>query len=198
MEARDITAFVSRLIAPLSRRIALTVSRGVVKLVYDAFKMQGVQVELVADELQDQVEHFQEYGFTSHAKEGAEAVFLSVGGNRGHGIVVCVSDRRYRPVNMAEGDVCLFNEHGERVYLDNVADLVHLGAKAGAEFVALATKTQTEMNKIVSSVNALRTAISGWAPVAQDGGAALKAALTSWLAQTLTVNAPAATKVKGT
>ena len=35
-----------------------------------------------------------------------------------------------------------------------------------------------------SYIEDLRDAISGWTPVAQDGGAALKTALTTWLAQT--------------
>ena len=149
----DIASLVSRLIAPLARRVSLIVSRGVVTLVNDALKCQGLQVELVADELQDDVEHFQEYGFTHHPLAGAEVLFLSVGGVRSHGIVACVADRRYRPKNLGEGDVCLFTNLGERVYLDATGDLVNLGAKAGAEFVAQAQKTLDRLQAIVTGFN---------------------------------------------
>jgi phage baseplate assembly protein V len=150
MDATALTSFVNRLIAPLARRVAMTVSRGVVRIVYDAFKMQCVQVELVTDELQDNIEHFQEYGYTSHSLAGAEALFVSVGGNRGHGIIACITDRRYRPRDLGEGDVCLFTTAGERVYLDATADLVHLGARSGTAFVALATTTESRLSALES------------------------------------------------
>jgi hypothetical protein len=66
---------------------------------------------------------------------------------------------------------------------------VHLGGENGAEFVALATKVQNQLN-------ALKTAINGAVVVANDGGASLKStlmtALASWPASV------AASKVKAT
>ena len=173
---------VRRMIAPLAQRLRLMVSRGVVKVVNDALKCQGLQVELLSDELQDDVERFQEYGFTSTPFTDAEALFLSVGGNRSHGVVVCVTDRRYRPLSLNAGDVCLYTDNGERVYLDRDNDIVNIGAKAAADF--LATK---------SDIDDLQSAIDGWVPVPNDGGAALKTALAAWLAATL-----GTTKVKAT
>jgi len=41
---------------------------------------------------------------------------------------------------------------------------------------------QTELNKDKLLMQTLQTAINAWTPVAQDGGAALKAALVAWLA----------------
>ena len=152
----DIASLVSRLIAPLARRVSLIVSRGVVTLVNDALKCQGLQVELVADELQDDVEHFQEYGFTHHPFVGAEALFFSVGGVRSHGIIACVTDRRHRPLNLGEGDVCLYTDAGERVYLDRTGDIVNLGARTGAEFVAQAAKTLSRLQDIVTAFNSHR------------------------------------------
>lgn len=127
------------------------ISRGVVKVVNDSLKCQGLQVALLSDELQDDVERFQEYGFTSTPFTDAEALFLSVGGNRAHGIVVCVTDRRYRPKDLNAGDVCLYTDKGERVYLDRVNDIVHIGAKSGAEFIAQAAKTLSRLQDMVDA-----------------------------------------------
>lgn len=41
------------------------------------------------------------------------------------------------------------------------------------------------LNLIEEDINKLKTAIEGWVPVAQDGGSALKAAVTSWSGATL-------------
>lgn len=44
----------------------------------------------------------------------------------------------------------------------------------------------THLNTSENKINALISAITAWTPVAGDGGAALKAALTSWLASSIT------------
>lgn len=49
------------------------------------------------------------------------------------------------------------------------------------------TELTQRLNAIERDLNALKTAFSSWAPVAQDGGAALKAATGSWYSQTLAV-----------
>jgi phage baseplate assembly protein V len=189
---------VRRLVGNVKRKVQLVVARGVINRVNDALKCQGVQITLLADEVHDDVEHFQEYGFTSHAFTDAEGVHLSVGGNRAHGIVVCVHDRRYRPLNLGEGDVCLFTDKGERVYIESTADLVHLGAKSGAEFVALATKVLTELQKLETDINDLKTVFSGWVTVPNDGGAALKTAAAAWYGSPVSISSVAASKVKAT
>jgi phage baseplate assembly protein V len=145
------------------------IARGVIDRVNDALKCQGVQISLLADETRDNVEHFQEYGFTSHPLSGAEGLFLAVGANRSHGIVACVTDRRHRPLNMGEGDVCLYTDKGERVYIESIADIVHLGAKSGAEFVALANKVLTELQSVKSDFETLLLAVNNHSHAALGG-----------------------------
>ncbi len=144
-------AIAKRVVAPIAQKVRLAVSRGVVELVNDSLKCQSLQVSLLADEVQDEVEHFQEYGFTSVASQGAEALFLSVGGSRSHGIVACVTDRRIRPLDLLEGDVCLFTADGERVYIEKAADIVHLGAKVADDFLAKQTETEANDQDIVDA-----------------------------------------------
>jgi hypothetical protein len=44
---------------------------------------------------------------------GAEGLYLSIGGVRDDGVVICVSDRRHRPKELQDGETCLYNE-GEK------------------------------------------------------------------------------------
>ena len=100
----------------LRQMLQTVVSRAVVLLVNDIPKLQELQVSLYADETLDGVERFQQYGFASHPMPGAEAICLSLGGNRDHTVVIAVDDRRYR-LHVAEGEVALYDDMGNYVHL---------------------------------------------------------------------------------
>lgn len=108
-----------KLIAPLHRRIMLSIARGVVKVVDDSKGLQKVQITLLADEVADKLERVQQYGFTSKPKAGAEAVALFLGGNRDHGVVIAVDDRRYRLKGLADGEVALYTDTDSKIVLKN-------------------------------------------------------------------------------
>lgn len=110
----DLSVF-SRLLAPLARRIRLMTSRCVITLIDDAAKLQGAQVMLLADEVGDQVERFQNYGFTSVPKPGAEGIYLALGGDRKHGVLVAVDDRRFRLKSLADGEVAMYSDEGDSI-----------------------------------------------------------------------------------
>jgi phage baseplate assembly protein V len=101
----------------LSRRVAMTTTRGRMSLVDDKKKLQQVQVELLADETKDNVERFQQYGFTSVPLEGAEALCVFLSGGRDHGIVLSIDDRRYRLTDMKAGDVAIYNDTGAKIVI---------------------------------------------------------------------------------
>lgn len=107
----------SRLTAPLVRRIKLLVTRAVVKLVDPAQMMQSLQIEALAGEVLDNVEHFEPYGHTSHPLNGAEVLLFSVGGRRAHAIAGIVADRRYRLKNLAAGEVAIYTDEGDSIVL---------------------------------------------------------------------------------
>ena len=205
--SRGVPAAVIRAIqvvmAPTVRRVRLMVSRAVVEAVNDALKCQGLQVSLLAGEVKDGVEHFQEYGFTSHAPAGSEGVGLFVSGDRGHGIVVAVGDRRVRLKNLAQGEVAVYTDEGDKIHLkrgriieinggtrvDIVAGTeVRAGSSSATDFVALA-------QLVLDRLNALKTAFSNWTVVPNDGGAALKTLLTNLISAGWPQSV-AATKVK--
>lgn len=101
----------------LSRRVAMTTTRGRMALVDDKKKLQQVQVELLADETKDGVERFQQYGFTSVPLEGAEVLCVFLGGGRDHGVVLSIDDRRYRLTDLKAGDVAIYNDTGAKIVI---------------------------------------------------------------------------------
>jgi len=138
----------NKLIQPYARRIRLTVSRGIVRLVSDALKLQEVQIALLADETRDGVERFQNYGLTSVPLSGAEGVFLSVGGSRDHGIVIA----------MQAGEVALYDDQGQVIKLKRGKAIEITGCDTLTATCAVsATITAPKANIIASTKITLTT-----------------------------------------
>lgn len=108
---------INKMTAPTKRRVYLMISRAVVALVKDAFKMQELQIKGFAGETMEGVERFQQYGFTSVPHPGAEAVVLSIGGNRSHPVVIAVDDRRYRLKALEGGEVALYDDQDQKIHI---------------------------------------------------------------------------------
>ncbi|MEP9372622.1 phage baseplate assembly protein V [Mesorhizobium sp. KR1-2] len=102
----------ARLIAPTHRRIMHIVSRAKLTMVSDAEGLQRLQVSVLNGETRDNVERFQQYGFSSHPQAGAEVLMLSLGGSRDHPVIIAVDDRRTRPGGAAAGETEVYNDAG--------------------------------------------------------------------------------------
>lgn len=133
-------------IRDLSNRVMMMFARGVVRRVTDTNGRQQLQVELLKDELRDDIEHMQNYGFTSHAKGGDVAVAF-IGGNREQGIVLAVDDRRYRLV-LQPGEVAMYDDLGNKVEL--LRDMVKVTAAQHAEVQAPTIKLIGEIELVGS------------------------------------------------
>lgn len=96
--------------------LANVLARGVVALANSASKLQSLQLRLLAGEVKDGVEHLEPYGFTSCPKSGAEALAGFIGGDRSHGVVIMVSDRRFRLQGLKPGEVALYTDEGDRLH----------------------------------------------------------------------------------
>jgi phage baseplate assembly protein V len=114
---------VVRLVTPLARRVANLVSRAIVRKVDDAKKVQELQLDVLDGETRDEIERFQEYGFTSVPLDGAEAVVVFVGGRREHGLAIGVEDRRYRIGNLASGETAVYNHTGAKIVFKANGDI---------------------------------------------------------------------------
>lgn len=147
------------------------VSRATVAMTNAAAKMQALQLRLYAGEVRDAVEHFENYGITVRPLNGAEAVVLSVGGDRSSSVAICVADRRYRPTDLAPGEVCIYTHEGDRITLRN-------GRKIEVETLTLVANAEnsTTINSPSMSLNG-DVAISGHLDV--GAGAAVEGPLTN-------------------
>lgn len=108
----------------LLSRVMMMFGRGVLRGVKDSGARQQVQVELLKGEVRDDVEHMQNYGFTSHATGGDCAVAF-LGGNREQGIVLVVDDRRFR-LALQPGEVAIYDDLGNKIEL--LRDLIKVTA----------------------------------------------------------------------
>lgn len=153
MNASDLSRAVSILTAPLKRRVRLMLSKAVLKLIDDDKKCQQVQAQLYADELHDDVERFQEYGFSSVPDKDAEAIAASMGGERSHMVIIATEDRRYRPKGQKRGEVVLYTlQNGVRILLKEDGNIL-LGTDP-TEFVALANLVMARLNTLQSALDA--------------------------------------------
>lgn len=106
-----------RLLQPIRNRIMLMIARGVLKVTNDKGGLQASQITLLEDETRGGVERFQNYGFTSHPQAGADVLAVFLGGNRDHGIILCIDDRRYRMKALKGGEVAVYTDEGDYIYL---------------------------------------------------------------------------------
>lgn len=97
--------------------LKLVIGRARLTSVNDGGKRQLVQFEALKDEVKDAVERLQDYGMTSVPHDGAQVLFVSLGGNRDHPVVVVVDDPRYRPAGMQKGEVAIYTDEGDIIKL---------------------------------------------------------------------------------
>lgn len=133
-----VARLVTRLTAPLARRVRLLARRAVVRLVYDDPKLQELQLAIFSGEIRDRVERWQDYGYSSHPLPGAEAIVLALGGNTDHCAVIKVDDRRYRLTGLAEGEVAMYDDLGKAIHFKRDGSIHIYGA--GQLLVEAATK----------------------------------------------------------
>lgn len=107
----------NKLTEDMRQKVRLMVGRAILAAVSDGGAIQTAQAKCLADEIHDDVERVQEYGFTSVPLAGAEAVLVFPGGNRDHGLIIAVDDRRYRLKALANGEVALYDDLGQYVHL---------------------------------------------------------------------------------
>jgi len=110
----------------LGDRMGNVINRVTIDKTNDDPYMQEVQLRGYFNETQDEVEHFHPYGFSARVRppsqqgetqQKAEGVMVYVTGNRSHGLLIVVGDRRYRLNGLQEGEVALHDDQGHQVHL---------------------------------------------------------------------------------
>jgi len=110
-------AMLSRMLGPVARRLRLMVARAVVTAINDAGKIQSAQARLLDGEVRDNVEILHQYGFTSNPLGKREGLYFSVGGDRDHGVMICVADRQFRLKQIAPGEVAIYDDLDQKIHL---------------------------------------------------------------------------------
>ena len=87
---------IKKMLEPIQRRVMLMIAPATITAVDDSKAIQKLQIKLAKDEVRENINHIQQYGFTSHPKPQSECAVIFVGGNRDHGLVIAVDDSRYR------------------------------------------------------------------------------------------------------
>lgn len=123
----------ARALGPLARRLGNMLARGSVAAANAATKMQSLQVRLLAGEVKDDVEHFEPFGFTSCPLPGAEAFAAFFDGDRSHGVVLVVADRRYRLTALAAGEMAIHDDQGQKVHITRTGIVIHSAQKVRVE-----------------------------------------------------------------
>jgi phage baseplate assembly protein V len=109
MSQRKMLEFINQVVSPLRNRVMMLIGRAVLEAVKDSTGIQSMRLSLLKNEVRDNVERFQEFGMTSTPLPGAEAVVIFPFGNREHGLVIAIDDRRSRPKDIPPGGAALYS-----------------------------------------------------------------------------------------
>ena len=148
MKFEELRRMINAGTAAIKSKVNLMVSRAVISSLKDSNGLQLLQLKMLADEVTEDAEHFQEFGFILKPPAGSEAIALSVGGNREHIVIVATNNRDGRAFAQAlidNGDAIFFNNSQKYLMLkgDNL-------------------EGQVEKVKIENSSEELITVLSDW------------------------------------
>lgn len=139
------------------KRIQNAITRATIKLINSKTKTQSLQIGLLAGEIKGNIEHMEPYGFTSHPNPGAEAIALFFGGDRSNGVVVVAADKRYRLLNLQQGEVAIYDDQGQKVVLTRDGIVVNtpqtLTATCGGDVTIKAPKITLDAPDIYATGN---------------------------------------------
>jgi len=110
---------VKNIVAPLARRVTLMVSRCTLNLIDDSTLTQTAQTEFYDQEVHDDTEIWQHFGFTSVPPKGSEGVALCLGGERQTPIVIATENKGKRLNNLKEGEAAIYSNCGDYFSLKN-------------------------------------------------------------------------------
>jgi len=128
----------------MGRALSNLLARAVVRGLNTATKCQMLQVVMAGGEGKSDIEHMEPYGFTAAPLMGAEAVAAYFDGDRSHGVVLVVADRRFRIKGLQSGEVAVYDDQGQSVTLTRAGIIVD-GAGKPITFTN-ATKARFEMD----------------------------------------------------
>jgi phage gp45-like len=139
-------------------------ARGELKIVTNDQPTQLINQSCLAGEYITDIERFEEYGITSYPMLGAETFSLFNSGNRDQGVVIKVHDSRYRPKDLASGDVCIYtykdNTLAHRIWLKAVDGSIHISGNTNLTGNLVVTGDVSDSSGTAQTMAAMRTAFN--------------------------------------
>lgn len=127
-----------RLMAPIITRIRRVCLGAIIRRVDDGGDLQRMQVESIGHSVYDNVEKFEQFGFTSNPPLGLDAIIVERCGKH---IIVAIGDRKYRIKNLGSGDTAIYDAHNQTIILNKNGIAV----------------TDTQNNKVVMNSSGINT-----------------------------------------
>ncbi|OFN18437.1 phage baseplate assembly protein V [Neisseria sp. HMSC072B12] len=91
--------------------------RGKVARVQAGSGVQKIQVEGLDGETVQDLEHAENFGFTSNPPAGSDCVVVPLGGKTSHGIIVTTTNGAYRITGLSDGETAVYNADGAKIVL---------------------------------------------------------------------------------
>ena len=91
--------------------------RGKVARVQAGGGVQKIQVEGLGGETVQDLEHAENFGFTSNPPAGSDCVVVPLGGKTSHGIIVTTTNGAYRITGLSDGETAVYNADGAKMVL---------------------------------------------------------------------------------
>lgn len=118
-------------------RLKGMVTRVKVKITDDSKPFQVLQIEALKDEVFDNVERYQDYGFSSHAPKESKGLSLAVGSNRDGQVIIRLDSPEHRFKDLKEGDSVQYDKDGQFIHLSEGQNLL----------IKINTKTEIKTQK---------------------------------------------------
>jgi len=164
MRIDDVVKIISKTIAPLKRKIILSIAHGLIEATKDSGDLQFIQATYLEGETKNDVRKMHHFGFSSHAPKGSECIAVSVAGNREASVIIATENREFRFKNLGEGEVAIYSKDGDYIHLKdgNAIDIKTKTLTIDAEDeVTVNTKTANVNASTGANITAPLTKIDG-------------------------------------
>lgn len=159
------------------------VTRGVISVLNHSLKGQTAKTTGRAQEIDDDVEVMEQFGFRSSPPSGSEGILLRIGGAREHIVGILFNNRSLAPDGVLQGETCIYNATGAQVVMRTDGSIeVTPGpgqtVKVGGPTATLAIARATDPVNC-PDIAAIQAACTAFVAGPPDGGAALATAIAS-------------------
>ena len=101
---------------PIFNKIRTLISLFTLERTDDTKRPQEIKMTSLGGEAEI-IEHFQPFGLSGRPPSGSIGIMLSVGGNRSHGVAICIDGNDVTVENLMDGETAVYNNHGKKIVL---------------------------------------------------------------------------------